>query len=32
MDPAVPSERKCDWGLIYYNLEAKALLRQCLDP
>ena len=21
MDPAVPSERKCDWGIIYYNLE-----------
>jgi len=21
MDPAVPSERKWDWGIIYYNLE-----------
>jgi hypothetical protein len=21
MDPVVPSERKCDWGIIYYNLE-----------
>ena len=22
MDPVVPSERKWDWGIIYYNLEA----------
>jgi hypothetical protein len=21
MDPVVPSERKWDWGIIYYNLE-----------
>ena len=33
MDPVVPFERKWDWGIIYYNLEAFwYLLRQCLDP
>ena len=21
MDPAVPSKRKWDWGIVYYNLE-----------
>ena len=32
-DPAVPAERKWDWGIIYYIVwRVKYLLRQCLDP
>ena len=33
MNPAVPSERKWDWGSIYFHPEGDLyLLRQCSDP